>query len=182
MGTTNGIDLSPDENTLYVGESNSGEIWSYTIRGNELIHARLVSTFESDTIDGVRTDVAGKLLVARILKGTIAIIKPNGSVQKEIQLKGKEPTNLVFGGADGRTVFLPSDKAGTLRLFVQIRKDASTVCSGLFAKLEFPARRCRSRALDPVMRSVGILNPGGAGQRTLAAGFGQIELTLSRSE
>ncbi|MEY9824623.1 sugar lactone lactonase YvrE [Bradyrhizobium japonicum] len=33
MGTTNGIDLSPDGKTLYVGESSSGEIWSYTKSG-----------------------------------------------------------------------------------------------------------------------------------------------------
>src|SRR4029077_8938522 len=72
MGTTNGIDLSPDGTTLYVGESGSGQIWSYAIRGGELTDARLVATFDPDTIDGVRTDVAGRLLVARIRKGVIA--------------------------------------------------------------------------------------------------------------
>jgi sugar lactone lactonase YvrE len=117
MGTTNGIDLSPDRNTLFVGESNSGQIWSYIIRGNELTNAQLVKTFEPDTIDGVRTDVAGKLLIARILKGTIAVMKPNGMVQKEIALKGKEPTNLAFGGADGRTVFVTQRQGGYIEAF-----------------------------------------------------------------
>lgn len=59
MGTTNGIDLSPDGRTLYVGESGTGQIWSYAIRGTALANARLVKTFEADTIDGLRTDVAG---------------------------------------------------------------------------------------------------------------------------
>jgi signal peptidase len=117
MGTTNGIDLSPDGGTLYVGESNSGQIWSYTVRGNELTSPRLIKTFEPDTIDGVRTDVSGKLLIARILRGTITVMKPNGTVQKEVALKGKEPTNLAFGGSDGRTVFVTQRQGGFIEAF-----------------------------------------------------------------
>jgi sugar lactone lactonase YvrE len=117
MGTTNGIDLSPDGNTLYVGESNNGQIWSYAIRGNELTSARPIKKFEPDTIDGVRTDMAGKLLIARILRGTIAVMKPDGTVQKEIVLIGKEPTNLAFGGSDGRTVFVTQRQGGFIESF-----------------------------------------------------------------
>jgi signal peptidase len=117
MGTTNGIDLSPDGSTLYVGESNSGQIWSYTIDGNELANAKLVKTFEPDTIDGVRTDVTGKLLIARIREGTIAVMKPNGTIQKEVALKGKEPTNLAFGGNDGRTVLVTQRQGGFIESF-----------------------------------------------------------------
>lgn len=117
MGTTNGIDLSPDGKILYVGESNSGQIWSYTIRGSELVDAKLIKRFEPDTIDGVRTDVSGKLLIARIQKGTVAVMKPDGTVQKEIQLKGKEPTNLAFGGSDGKTVFVTQRQGGFIEAF-----------------------------------------------------------------
>lgn len=118
MGTTNGIDLSPDGLTLYVGESNTGQIWSYTIRGNELINARLIKSFEPDTVDGIRTDVAGRLLIARILKGTIVIMKPDGAVLKEVALKGKEPTNLAFGGSDGKTVFVTQRQGGFIESFL----------------------------------------------------------------
>lgn len=117
MGTTNGIDLSPDGRTLHVGESSTGQIWSYSIRDNELTNAKLIKTFEPDTIDGVRTDVAGKLLVARIRKGTIAIMTADGTVQKEVQLKGKEPTNLAFGGRDGRMVFVTQRQGGFIEAF-----------------------------------------------------------------
>ena len=60
MGTANGIDLSPDGRTLYVGESNSGEIWSYAIEGDTLTKAKLIRTFEPNTIDGLRTDANGR--------------------------------------------------------------------------------------------------------------------------
>ncbi|PDT67740.1 gluconolactonase [Bradyrhizobium ottawaense] len=117
MGTTNGIDLSPDGKTLYVGESNSGQIWSYAINGNELTAAKLVKAFQPDTVDGLRTDVAGRLYVARILKGTIALMKPNGAVEREIALKAKEPTNLAFGGSDGKTVFVTQRQGGFIESF-----------------------------------------------------------------
>jgi len=117
MGTTNGIDLSPDGRTLYVGESNSGEIWSYAIDGDVLTTATLVKTFEPNTIDGLRTDVSGRLLVARILKGAIAVLTPDGHVAREIQLKAKEPTNLAFGGRDGKTVFVSQRQGGFIESF-----------------------------------------------------------------
>ena len=40
MTTTNGIDLSPDGKTLYVGESETREIWAYRIDGGRLADAR----------------------------------------------------------------------------------------------------------------------------------------------
>jgi sugar lactone lactonase YvrE len=117
MGTTNGIDLSLDEKTLYVGESNSGQVWAYSVQGAELTAARLVRTFEPDTIDGIRTDVAGRLLIARIRKATIAVVTPEGGLQREILLRAKEPTNLAFGGVDGKTVFVAQRQGGFIEAF-----------------------------------------------------------------
>jgi sugar lactone lactonase YvrE len=117
MGTTNGIDLSPDGNTLYVGESGSGQIWSYAIAGNTLTKPRLLATFEPNTIDGLRTDVAGRIVVARILKGEIAVIAPNGKLVRSIALTGKEPTNLAFGGSDGKTVYVTQRAGGYIESF-----------------------------------------------------------------
>jgi len=117
MGTTNGIDLSPDEKTLYVGESNSGQVWAYSVQGAELTAARLIRTFEPDTIDGIRTDVAGRLLIARIARGMIAVMTPDGRLQHEVILRGSEPTNLAFGGVDGKTVFVSQRQGGFIEAF-----------------------------------------------------------------
>ena len=34
------------------------------------------------------------------------VLSPKGRVLREIDVLGKHPTNLAFGGSDGRTVFV----------------------------------------------------------------------------
>ena len=117
MSTTNGIDLSPDGKTLYVGESDTREIWSYRIDGTRLVAPKLVKRFDDFDIDGLRTDTAGNLFAARILKGTIAVLTPGGKLIREVPLNGKEPTNLAFGGNDGKTVFVTQRQDGFVESF-----------------------------------------------------------------
>ena len=127
MGTTNGIDLSPDERTLYVGESETREIWAYTLDGARLAAPRLVKRFPDFSIDGLRTDVDGRIYVARILKGTIAVLAPDGTQLREIPLQAKEPTNLAFGGPDGKTVFVTQRKGGFIETF-QVDRPGREYC------------------------------------------------------
>jgi sugar lactone lactonase YvrE len=117
MSTTNGIDLSPDGKTLYVGESDTREIWSYRIEGTRLLAPQLVKRFDDFDIDGLRTDTEGTLFVARILKGTIAVLSPQGKLKREITLSAREPTNLAFGGSDGKTVFVTQRQGGFVESF-----------------------------------------------------------------
>ena len=117
MSTTNGIDLSPDGSTLYVGESDTREIWSYRIDGARLLSAKLIKRFDDFGIDGLRTDTEGNLYVARILKGTIAVLTPGGKLKREIRLSAREPTNLAFGGDDGKTVFVAQRQGGFVESF-----------------------------------------------------------------
>ena len=117
MSTTNGIDLSPDGKTLYVGESDTSEIWSYRVDGAKLLAPKLVKKFDDFSIDGIRTDVSGRLFVARILKGTVAVLSPGGVVEREIKLSAKEPTNLAFGDADGKTIFVTQRQGGLIESF-----------------------------------------------------------------
>ena len=117
MSTTNGIDLSPDGKILYVGESDTREIWSYRIDGSRLLSAKLIKRFDDFGIDGLRTDTEGNLFVARILKGTIAVLSPGGKLKREIKLSAAEPTNLAFGGDDGKTVFVAQRQGGFVESF-----------------------------------------------------------------
>src|SRR4051812_11812425 len=105
MGRTNGLDLSPDGGTLFVGESNTFELWAYRIEGGRLVAPRRVRKFSAD-LDGLRTNVDGEIYAARVDSGTVDILKPDGRVVRRVRLTGKHPTNLTFGGPDGRTVFV----------------------------------------------------------------------------
>jgi len=117
FGTTNGIDLSPDEKTLYVAESETREIWAYRIESGKLAVPRLLKKFSDFSIDGLRTDIDGRIYVARILKGTIDVLTPDGKTIREISLKAKEPTNLAFGGLDGKTVYVTQRQGGFIETF-----------------------------------------------------------------
>jgi signal peptidase len=113
----NGITLSPDEKTLYVAESETREIWAYRVDGATLAAPRLIRKFSDFSLDGIRTDIDGRLYVARILKGTIELLAPDGKTIREIALRASEPTNLAFGGPDGRTVYVTQRKGGFIETF-----------------------------------------------------------------
>lgn len=107
MGTTNGIALSPDEKTLYVNESVQRKIWAFDVDDSGGIsNKRLFAEFPDFGFDGMACDNKGNLYVTRYGKGVIAILSPAGEVIREVPLKGKRCSNLVFGGKKGKTVFV----------------------------------------------------------------------------
>lgn len=107
MGTTNGIDLAPDGKTLYVNESVQRNIWAFPIRPDKSLgEKKLLIQFPDHGFDGMRVDVDGNLYVTRYGKGTVAVVSPAGKVIREIDVLGKMPSNLCFGGPDGRTVYV----------------------------------------------------------------------------
>lgn len=107
MGTTNGICLSPDEKTLYVNESVQRRIWAFDVddKGN-ISGQRAFASFSDFGLDGMKCDSKGNLYVARYGKGSIAVFNPSGKQVQEIELKGKDVSNIVFGGKDYKTAFV----------------------------------------------------------------------------
>lgn len=121
MGTTNGIEVSPDGKTLYVNESIQRNVWSFTIGADgKLTDKKLVKKFEDHGFDGMRCDVDGNLYITRYGKGTVVKMSPKGEILKEIEVLGPAPSNLCFGGKDGRTVYVCDVKNKRL---VQFRTD-----------------------------------------------------------
>ena len=106
MGTTNGIEVSPDGKLLYVNESVQRKIWAFAIVPEGVKEKRLLVEFPDHGFDGMRCDVDGNLYVARYGKGTVAVVSPAGKVLREFDVLGKQPSNLCFGGPDGRTVYV----------------------------------------------------------------------------
>ena len=118
MGTTNGIDISPDGKKLYVNESAQLKVWVYDIKQDgTLKNKTLFYTFEGFGMDGIRCDVKGNLYLCRYEKGTVALINPKGKLIREIQLKGKKPSNITFGGPDNRRCFVTLQDRGCFETF-----------------------------------------------------------------
>lgn len=118
MGTTNGIEVSPDEKTLYVNESVQRNIWAYDLSPKgEISNKRLLIQFPDFGLDGMRCDVDGNLYVTRYGKGTVAKISPKGEVLLEVQLTGKSCSNVAFGGKDGRTCYVTIADRGNVEYF-----------------------------------------------------------------
>ncbi|MCR8642462.1 SMP-30/gluconolactonase/LRE family protein [Paenibacillus sp. N1-5-1-14] len=118
MGTTNGIEVSPDEKTLYVNESVQRNIWAYDLsETGEISNKRLLIQFEDFGLDGMRCDAEGYLYSTRFGKGTIVKLSPQGEIVQEIKLHGTNCTNLTFGGVDGCTVYVTLADQGNVEKF-----------------------------------------------------------------
>jgi gluconolactonase len=119
MGTTNGIEVSPDDKTLYVNESVQRKVWAYDLTAEgEIRNKRLLIEFPDFGMDGMRCDAEGNLYIARYGKGVIAKVSPSGKLLQEITLIGKKSSNVAFGGKDGRTVYVTLQDEGNIEMFM----------------------------------------------------------------
>ena len=125
----NGLAVTQDSRRLYVVDScpvpgGNRKIWSFDLDADGNPHAqRLVYDFAPGRGgDGMRLDVEGNLYVAAgILRPRqsgetadvppgIYIISPDGQLVGRIAIVEDVLTNLAFGGADGRTLYITAGK------------------------------------------------------------------------
>lgn len=118
LGTTNGIEVSPDGKRLYVNESTQRTVWVFDLSpAGEISNKRLLIEFEDFGMDGMRSDVMGNLYITRHGKGTVAVVSAQGKLLREITLTGKQPSNIAFGGDDGRTAYVTLQDTGNIERF-----------------------------------------------------------------
>ncbi|MBD2864337.1 SMP-30/gluconolactonase/LRE family protein [Paenibacillus oceani] len=118
MGTTNGIEVSPDNRTLYVNESVQRRVWAYDLSADKQVSGkRLLIEFPDFGMDGMRCDSEGNLYITRYGKGTVAKLSPAGELLAEVKLNGTNCTNLTFGGPDGCTCYVTLADTGSVESF-----------------------------------------------------------------
>ena len=116
MGTTNGIEVVGKR--LYVNESGQRKVWVFDInKDHTLANKRLLIEFPDHGFDGMRADIKGNLYITRHGKGVVAVVSPAGKVLREVPVLGAHPSNLCFGGPDGRTVYVTEVDNGRLVSF-----------------------------------------------------------------
>lgn len=119
MGTTNGIAVSPDQQHLYVNESVQRRVWVYDLTAaGKIKNKRLFIEFADHGLDGMRCDSRGNLYIARYGAGMVAVVSPTGELVREIALKGTRPTNLAFGGAGMKQVYVTLQDRGAIETFL----------------------------------------------------------------
>jgi len=103
----NGVVLSPDENTLYVGDVNAQFISSFALRADgslDLASGQVFARTRGTTVDGMAVDCAGNVYAGT--QSGVEVYSPAG------ELLGTVPTgeasNATFGGTDRRTLFVTS--------------------------------------------------------------------------
>jgi gluconolactonase len=102
----NGIELSPDGRTLYVGGNASGKIYRYPVNADGSTGPR--SDFASlGGTDGGTVDCAGNIYQATFGDGKIHVFSPAGQPLGTITA-GRNATNAAFGGPDRSTLYITS--------------------------------------------------------------------------
>lgn len=118
MGTTNGIEVSPDGKFLYVNESVQRKIWRFKIdKEGNISDKTLFHQCADFGMDGMRCDRIGNLYVTRYGKGTVICLNSRGKMVAEIKLKGTKPSNITFGGKDGKMAYVTLQDRGMLESF-----------------------------------------------------------------
>ena len=116
MGTTNGIEVSPDGKRLYVNESIQRVVWVYKIRKDGSIgNKKIFIKFSDYGMDGMRCDSKGNLYITRHGKGTVALFSPDGKLIKEFILKGKLCSNIVLS-RDEKLAFITMADRGMFEI------------------------------------------------------------------
>jgi gluconolactonase len=107
----NGIELSPDGRTLYVGGNATGKIYKYPVNADGSTGPR--SDFASlNNTDGGTVDCAGNLYQATYGDGKVYVFSPAGQLLGTISA-GRHATNVAFGGPDRTTLYITSGTAST---------------------------------------------------------------------
>jgi gluconolactonase len=103
----NGLALSPDEKTLYVGDSKEGHVRVFRLDTDGNVSGGEVFCTVPGP-DGMKVDGAGHLYVTS--SEGIAVFDPRGKRLGTIKVPEK-PANCAFGGEDNKTLFITARKS-----------------------------------------------------------------------
>jgi len=116
-----GIALSPDESALYVGFFDSKRIAKYTLDADGVAsEPQNLPLTLTDNPTGIAVDLGGNLWIAEnpaddlAAPGRIEVFDPSGKKWGEIPFPDSRPNGIAFGGADGKTVYVTTERGNTV--------------------------------------------------------------------
>ena len=113
----NGVALSPDEKVLYLAVTRGNCIWRVPLLpdGSVAKVSQFFTSYGASGPDGLAVDERGRLLVANPGLGYVWVL--NARAEPELVLRGAAGasiTNLAFGGADRRILYVTDSTHGAV--------------------------------------------------------------------
>lgn len=104
LAFSNGIGVSPDRRRLYHNETFVG-LFAYELTPDGKARNRTM-LLEKPDCDGLAVDADGNIWAAGFRTSDLICVAPDGSMRERLALPGEGATNVFFGGADGRDLYV----------------------------------------------------------------------------
>lgn len=120
--TANGIGISPDGSRLFVSDTVFGRLWSMEITGPGQLKPGPLPTMPGDVVqtlpgyqwlDSLKVEQDGRVCVGTIFSNGITVFSPDGTTDL-LSVPDMFTTNLCFGGADMRDVWITASSTGKI--------------------------------------------------------------------
>jgi len=117
----NGVGLSPDEDVVYMADTNLGRLWAFDVSApGQLAEpppfqpGRVVCNLPGyQLLDSLAVEAGGKVCVATIINGGITAFDPDGATE-HYPFPDILVTNICFGGEDMQTAWITASGTGKL--------------------------------------------------------------------
>lgn len=106
----NSIAVSPDQKTLYCSDTRSYVLWAFDFEAvaGVVSNPRVLHDFTAarDRPDGLCVDAEGHLWLAIFAGSRLLRLRPDGTIDRVVELPVTNPTCACLGGADLRTLYI----------------------------------------------------------------------------
>ncbi|MEW6019623.1 MAG: SMP-30/gluconolactonase/LRE family protein [Pseudomonadota bacterium] len=117
----NGVGLSPDEDVVYMADTQLGRLWAFDIAEPGKLKpqegfgpGRVVANLQGyQLLDSLAVEADGRVCVATIINGGITAFEPSGKTE-HFPFPDMIVTNICFGGADMRDAWVTCSSTGRL--------------------------------------------------------------------
>jgi len=120
---TNGVALSPDDETLYFAETFTARIWQYPLAGPGKLRTPPRAFDANDLLygapgfagfDSMAVEAGGNVCQATLMDGGITVISPAGNAVEFVAFSDPFVTNICFGGPELSTAYITLSGSGQL--------------------------------------------------------------------
>jgi gluconolactonase len=120
----NGVGLSPDNQVVYVSETETARLWAFDLVAPGKAKkqgfpspngGRLMCGLPGyQRFDSMAVEANGNVCVATLITGCITVVAPDGTVLRQVPMPDPITTNIAFGGPDMKTAYVTLSGTGRL--------------------------------------------------------------------